>query len=206
VTTEQDLVALEGMMRQLQIEWDKFFGGVEKKPPTDLRSKVEGLIRRYSNAEMRNNFERFRYQTLASRYATFNELWSKKLRAREEGRPLGVHGLKADVLPPPPPPPPPAPANPQRAGAGAPAEVPSMASGEVRVARPDDPQAVRELYARFLEARRAAGESAGVKFESFQKLIATQAERLLTEKGARAVDFRLETKDGKVSLKAKPVK
>src|SRR6185295_9201280 len=136
VTTEQDLVALEGLMRQLQIEWEKFFAGVEKKPPTDLRSKVEALIRRYSNAEMRNNFERFRYQTLASRYATFNELWSKKLRAREEGRPLGVHGLKADVLPPPPPP-----ANPSRAAASAPVAIPSMASGEVRVARPDDPQA-----------------------------------------------------------------
>ena len=30
--------------------------------------------------------------------------------------------------------------------------------------------------------------------------------RILTEKGGQAVDFRLETKDGKVSLKAKVVK
>jgi hypothetical protein len=51
-----------------------------------------------------------------------------------------------------------------------------------------------------------AGETAAVKFESFQKIIATQAGRILKEKGAAAVDFRLETKDGKVSLKAKPVK
>ena len=203
MSVEQDLVALEGQMRLLQIEWEKFFGGVEKKPPTDLKSKVEGLIRRYSNAEMRSNFERFRYQALVARYNTFNELWSKKLRAREEGRPLGVHGLRADVLPPPPPPPP----SPERVAAAAPpAAISSIASGEVRLARPDDPQAVRELFARFLEARSAAGETAGVKFESFQKLIATQAGRLLTEKGAKAVDFRLETKDGKVSLKAKPVK
>ena len=33
-----------------------------------------------------------------------------------------------------------------------------------------------------------------------------QASRILNEKGAKAVDFRLETKDGKVSLKARPVK
>ena len=45
-----------------------------------------------------------------------------------------------------------------------------------------------------------------MKFESFQKLIAQQASRILTEKGGQAVDFRLETKDGKVSLKAKVVK
>ena len=46
----------------------------------------------------------------------------------------------------------------------------------------------------------------GVKFESFQKVIAQQASRILTEKGGQAVEFRVETKDGKVSLKAKAVK
>jgi hypothetical protein len=45
-----------------------------------------------------------------------------------------------------------------------------------------------------------------VKYESFQKLIGQQASRILTDKGGRAVEFRLETKDGKVSLKAKVVK
>jgi predicted RNA-binding Zn ribbon-like protein len=69
-----------------------------------------------------------------------------------------------------------------------------------------DAAAVRSLFDRFLEARKAAGEAAPVKFESFQKIISQQAARILTEKGAQAVDFRLETKDGKVSLKAKPVK
>jgi len=202
VSVDDDLDALERAIRQIQIEWEKFFGGVERKPPTDLKARLETLIRRYANAEMRNNTERFRYQSLAARYNTFNELWSKKLRSREEGKPLGVHGLRADMLPPPTPPP----AVEERRRSGAPREPASTASGEVRVARPDDPQAVRELFARFLEARKAAGETAGVKYESFQKLIATQAGRILTEKGASAVDFRLETKDGKVSLKAKPVK
>jgi hypothetical protein len=57
-----------------------------------------------------------------------------------------------------------------------------------------------------VEARRGTGETGAVKFESFQKLIAQQASRILAERGAKAVDFRLETKDGKVSLKARPVK
>ena len=77
--------------------------------------------------------------------------------------------------------------------------------GEVRVKDPGgDAEAVRSLFDRFLEARKAAGESGAVKFESFQKVISQQAARILSEKGAQAVDFRLETKDGKVSLKAKP--
>jgi hypothetical protein len=200
MSLEDDLNGLDNSIRQLQIEWDKFFGGVERKPPNDLKTRVEALIRRYANAEMRNNTERFRYQTLTARYNTFNELWSKKLRLREEGKILGVHGLKADMLPPI-----------AEKPRSAPAEDSPMLSAfstnsEVRVARPDDPQAVRELFTRFLEARQAAGETAAVKYESFQKLIATQAGRILSEKGASAVDFRLETKDGKVSLKAKPVR
>jgi hypothetical protein len=200
MSVEEDLTGLDHAIRQLQIEWDKFFGGVERKPPSELKSRVEALIRRYSNAEIRNNTERFRYQNMTARYNTFNELWTKKLRAREEGKPLGVHGIKADILPP---------TKPSTVEAPRAAATPALgafSSGEVRVARPDDPQATRELFSRFLEARQAAGETAAVKFESFQKLIATQAGRILTEKGATAVDFRLETKDGKVSLKAKPVK
>jgi hypothetical protein len=192
-----DLDILERSFRQLQIEWEKFFGGVEKKPPTDLRARVEALIKKYAYAEIRNNGERFRYQTLSTRYATFNELWNKRMRAIEEGRPMGIHGVFERKVAPPPvyaPPPPAA----RAAGGG---------SGEVRVKDPGgDTDAVRSLFDRFLEARKAAGEAAPVKFESFQKIISQQAARILTEKGAQAVDFRLETKDGKVSLKAKPVK
>lgn len=194
----EDIELIEDFIRRLGVEWDKFFSGLERKPPTDLKNKVEALMRRYANAEIRNNTERFRYQTLTARYNTLNELWSKKLRAKEEGKLFGVHGLKADMLPPP------APA----AARGAAGDArPRGDAGEIRVQSPErDAAAVRALYDNFLHARQRAGETAPVKFESFQKLISQQASRILTEKGGRAVDFRLETKDGKVSLKAKVVK
>jgi hypothetical protein len=200
VPIEEDVEVIERSIRQLQIEWDKFFGGLEKKPPTELKTKVEALIRRHANAEIRNNTERFRYQSLTAKYNTLNELWSKRLRAKEEGRPLGVHGLKADILPPPPPP---------AAALKSPARTAARGAenAEVRVQSLDrDAKAVRSLYERFLAARQAAGENAPVKFDSFQKLIGQQTSRLMSEKGGQAVDFRLETRDGKVSLKAKVVK
>ena len=185
---EDDLSQLETSIRHLQIEWDKFFGGVERKPPTDLKSRVEAMIRKHANAEIRNNTERFRYQNLTARYNTLNELWTKRLRALEEGRPMGLHGSKIPHAPPPPPPPPAA-----------------RRPSEYRLRRPDDTEVVRELFDQYQQARALAGEGA-VKFESFQKVIAQQASRILTEKGGQAVEFRVETKDGKVSLKAKAVK
>jgi hypothetical protein len=201
---DDELNLLEKMIRQLQIEWDKFFGGLERKPPNDLKTKVEAQIRKYAFGDIRNPTDRFRYQSLTARYNILGEYWNKRLRAMEEGKVFWKHGLKADVLPPPPPPEPPAA---EARAAQPPQRAAASAGGGVRIQSPEkDAAAVVGLYKRFLEERMRTGESTAVKFDSFKKLIAQQASRILGEKGASAVDFRLETKDGKVSLKAKAVK
>jgi hypothetical protein len=69
-----------------------------------------------------------------------------------------------------------------------------------------DDAAVRALYDRFVEERQRTGEGAAPAYESFRDLIGRQTTKILGDKGARAVDFRLDTKDGKVALKAKVVK
>jgi hypothetical protein len=198
---EEDIPVIEDAIRQIHVEWDKFFAGIERKPPNDLKMRLEALIRRHANAETKNNTDRFRYQTLVARYNTLNELWQKKLRAREEGKAFGVHGIKADLLPPPPPPPA------SVSVAAADRGLSPGGPGEFRLQGVQrDEGTVRALYDRFLAARQEVGESARIKFESFQKLIDQQASRLLGDKGGQAVAFRLETKDGKVCLKAKVVK
>ena len=195
---EQDIEDLEQSIRRLQIEWDKFFGGVEKTPPNQLKRQTEQLIRRHAGQEIRAAVLRFRYQSLTARYNTYNELWQKRLRAIEEGRPW--HGPKTIAAPPPAEPEQRRPAARAAAGGGG-------DSGEYRVRNQlGDGETVKRLYDQFVEARRASGDNSAVKFESFHKLIAQQTSRILSEKGAQAVDFRLEQKDGKVSLKAKPVK
>jgi len=198
VPLNEDLDRLDVTMRQLQVKWDLFFNGQEKKPPTDLQGQVEGLIKKYANSEIRNNGERFRYQSLSARYTTFNELWQKRLRAREEGKAFGVHGLRAEQMTPP------------RAAAAPPgpdAGRAAPAPGEIRVVdAARDTEAVEQLYNRFVEERILAGEAHAPVFENFRDLIRQQTERIRAEKGAQAVDFRLETRDGKVSLKARIVK
>jgi len=187
-----DLALIERRIRELQVEWDKFFGGLEKKPPTDLKAQLEALIRKYAQAEIRNNTLRFRYMTLTARFSVLSELWNRRLRALEEGRSL--YGVR---------PPPSSRETPAPAPGGPPAH-PAEEAFRIRNAE-GDVAAVRALYERFLDARRALGEAAPVRFDGFEKLIAQQASRLLSSQGARAVDFRLETKDGKVSIKAKPI-
>jgi len=200
VSLAEDLDRLDVSLRQLQVKWDMFLSGAEKKPPDDLQAQVQLIIKRYGSAEIRNNGERFRYQSLTARFTTFNELWQKRLRAREEGKAFGQHGLRAEQLPPPRPAP--AAGTPSPAGAR-----PSPAAGEIRVVDASrDADAVQQLYNRFVEERIRAGEAHAPAFENFRDLIRQQTERIRAEKGAQAVDFRLETRDGKVSLKARIVK
>jgi hypothetical protein len=190
---QDDLDRIDVMLRQLQVKWDLFFTGSEKKPPSELQTQVDVLIKRHSNSEIRNNADRFRFQGLSARYTSFNELWQKKLRAREEGRLFGMHGLKAEKM---------VPASPPLNLSFKPEAPP-----EFRVTDPArDTAAVRALYERFVEERRRVGETGAPAFDAFQALIGKQAQKIRQEKGAQAVDFRLETKDGKVSLKAKVVK
>jgi hypothetical protein len=192
----EDLDQLNTSIRQLQTKWEMFFSGIERKPPSELQRKIEGVIRQYAFQEIRNNTERFRYQSLTARYNTFNELWQKRLRAREEGKAFGVHGLKADVLPPP---------APEREHV-----VPAGGGGtgrEFRVASPEgDDAAVRALYDRYVEERERLGEGGAPPYESFRQLIGQQTTKILGDKGAKAVDFRLDSSHGKVSLKARIVK
>jgi hypothetical protein len=196
VPLSEDLDRIDVMLRQLQVKWDMFFVGSEKKPPSELQQQVETLIKRHSNIEIRNNAERFRYQGLSARYSTFNELWQKRMRAREEGRVYGLHGIRAEQTPPTAPP---------RPVAAAPR--PGAHPGEYRVGDPrQDNATVRALYQRFVEERTRGGEGPAPAFEAFSTLIEQQTSRLRKEKGAQAVDFRLETKNGKVSLKARLVK
>jgi hypothetical protein len=192
----EDLDQLNTSIRQLQTKWEMFFSGIERKPPSELQRKIEGVIRQYAFQEIRNNTDRFRYQSLTARYNTFNELWQKRLRAREEGKAFGVHGLKADVLPPP---------APEREHI-----VPAGGGGtgrEFRVASPEgDAAAVRALYDRYVEERERLGEGGAPPYESFRQLIGQQTTKILGDKGAKAVDFRLDSSHGKVSLKARIVK
>lgn len=192
---EEDLEKIEQGTQKLQKEWERFFAGQEKKAPYEAKQRLERLIRRYIGVEIRNNIERFRFQTLSAKYNTLSDMWSRRLRAIEEGRPIaGVRGALRDPVVAPPPPPSP------------PTDTTAIRRQEVRISTlREDEDGVNRLYSVFTTACATAGEPA-LKLESFRKLIAQHRVRLLEEKDAVAVDFRISNDGGKVSLKAKPIR
>src|SRR5215203_1967110 len=83
----RDLQQLATDLRQLEAEYNAFFAGRLPRPPWETRTRVEAVLKRWDRKRIDASADRFRFQTIQSRFATFADLWDRGLRAREEGRP-----------------------------------------------------------------------------------------------------------------------
>jgi hypothetical protein len=57
---DEDLTHLEDWLRRLKVEFDIFFNGHRKKPPDDLKLKLERLLKKLGEAGDMSFQERFR--------------------------------------------------------------------------------------------------------------------------------------------------
>jgi hypothetical protein len=179
---EADIERLEAGLRQLKIQYDMFFAGAIPRQPLELRSELERLIKRYTNAPLRKYAHRFHFSSLAARYNSLSELWSKTLKGTEEG------------------------ARPVPSLLDRPATETERLLARCRIHDViGEQESLKLLHARFLEARRKAGcDGRSVGFESFLRGVSAQAERLRESSGCSDVELRLVLHEGKVLLKARP--
>ncbi len=185
------LKLLESELRKLEIEYNMFFAGHLPRPPWETRARVEALLRKIDHVtgQARSYADRFRFQTLQSRYSTFADLWDRGLKAREEGRP-GPFVTPRRTEPEPGPPP------------------PEPEDRILHVTVFHDPihemDKMRELYERLTAAREELGEPQ-LPFHRFAGLIREQV-KSLKKKGAPEVAFRLSVQDGKITFTARALK
>ncbi len=185
-TIERDLQRLEADLRQLEAEYNMFFAGRLPKPPWDTRARVEKVVKMMDRAYIQNTGDRFRFQTLQSRFQAFIDLWDRGLRAREEGRggPFGQAPAKKEP------------------------EKKAPEDRIVHVASFRDParevDKLAQLYESLTEARKEAGEQQ-IPFHKFADLVKTQVKKL-RDTGGSEVAFRIAVKDGKVNLTARALK
>jgi hypothetical protein len=184
---EQSLHRLEADLRKLEAEYNMFFAGQLPRPPWETRAHVESTVKRLerAGATAGTYADRFRLQTLQSRFATFVDLWDRGLRAREEGR-SGPFTRKGRT------------------------EAPAQPHGDrtVYVTVFSDPgtemERLQDLYERVAEARRELGEPQ-VPFHRFAGLIREKV-GAFKKRGAPEVAFRVTVHDGKVTFSARGLK
>jgi len=85
--TETDL-SIDGMSKEVEAlrqAFDRYFQGIEKRPPQPQREKLEKKLNRMLTAPKMRASERFRLQQLRQRMNSYARLWDRMVRGIEEG-------------------------------------------------------------------------------------------------------------------------
>ncbi|MGH9793346.1 MAG: MXAN_5187 C-terminal domain-containing protein [Candidatus Acidiferrales bacterium] len=221
-TVDEELTQLDREIRQLKIEYEMYFGGGRKRPPTDVVWRIDQVIKKHGDRGGQLNFsQRFRLNNLIQTYAKYQEMFRKRLKAKEEGTVQRHFGAAARAIE--------AERDRKRpaaaqADAAAPGAAGGVASGDAapatgtgkrgKAARAagysaaiSDPsrekEKVEELYNVLLSAKRQAGEKTdSLNFEGFQKFVKNKTAEL-KKQGKGDVEYTVTMEAGQVKLKAR---
>lgn len=173
------LAQLERRLEQLIRRWERFVRNDPEVriPPEVERVALERSLRELSREEFRTAAEQFRMEQLLHRFATFNGLWQRLLREREEvrGRVAAARAAMA-------------------ATPGGNAPTPASVSAE-------DAE-VHTLHRQYLAALRSAGSQAAVSLEGFRTALERQR-TTLEQRGAAVEGFDVVQEDGAVKVRAR---
>jgi hypothetical protein len=196
VKPDEDLEEFEERLRVLKNKYDQFFAGIRKMPPITERRALDVTVHEMSKEKMRDNTRRFRFNTILSRYNQYREMWARRIREREEG-PIEFKKRSAALA------------------AALPDDAPAPKAKERVTSEPADPyvrvsagngtEATQQLFDRIRAEHDKMGKSAPLTIEQLTTMIQKQTESLKSKYQVQTVAFRVETVDGKVKLKAKPI-
>jgi hypothetical protein len=177
---ERELDALAAGIQQLRIAYQRYFAGDLPLPPEEQRRQIDDQMRRLRSLNMRRPVDRFRFGSLEAQLSSYGEMYQRRLRAVEEGR-----------------------GGPRRTPAPAPA-IPvrlDVAAGVVVDSRPSH-EAVTALF----EGLRSRNPATSMDLDTFGSYLSRQVAEIQNKTGCSTVQFRLVEEEGKVKLKAKPIK
>lgn len=216
-TIDEELSGMERDIRQLKIEYDQFFGGGRKRPPTEIEWRIEQVIKRHGERAGELKFgQRFRLTNLTQTYAKYKDIFRKKTALKEEGRAQKHYGAAAKAIeaerakarsqPSPVAPPPPREEAPVSKRAVASASAASNAAHSFRVVCADperETENVDRLFQAFVSAKKHAGEETGKLSQAgFKEFVRKKTKDLQEKQNCRDVEYVVETVAGQVKLKA----
>jgi hypothetical protein len=211
-TIDEDLGQMERDIRQLKIEYDQYFGGGRKRPPTEIEWRLELLVKRYGERGGDMKFgQRFRYNNLTQTYAKYKDIFRKKMQQKEEGRSQrhfgaaakAIEAERAKKLAEAPAPAAQAPAI-QVSAATIDAALPQAAGFRMVCSEPEhETEKVDQLYQALLQAKEMAGEEIGkLSAAGFKEFVRKKTKDLQEKQNCRDVEYVVEVVEGQVKLKA----
>jgi hypothetical protein len=203
-TIDEEMSQLEKDIRQLKIEYDQYFGGGRKRPPTEIEWRIETIIKRYGERGGEMKFgQRFRYNNLTQTYAKYKDIFRKRLQQKEEGKVQRHFGAAAKAI------------EAERAKVAAAAHpstahpstsqtaAPQPTSFRMVCSEPErESDKVDQLYQAFQQAMQQTGGSVKQSRENFSEFVSKKTKELQKQKNCREVEYVVEVVNGEVKLKA----
>ena len=195
-TVEEDLNQLEKDIRQLKIEYEQYFGGGKKRPPSELEWRIDNLLKRYSDRGAQMNYsQRFRYSNLTQMYSKFREMFRKRMKQKEEGTVQRHFGAAAREIE----------AERARQRGGTQKSEAIHFPFTVCWKDPDhEKKKVEQLFDAFRDAKLQMGEDTKpLTMEAFQKFVRQKTEQLKKQKDAHEVEYIVTVEGNHARLKAR---
>jgi len=78
---------LEKTSEAIRRDFDQFFLGLSKRPPTTAQAQLAGLFRKMKEEELRdwNTQDKFRFNQIHARFVTMERMWARTLKQIEDG-------------------------------------------------------------------------------------------------------------------------
>ncbi|MCX7829689.1 MAG: hypothetical protein N2445_01315 [Acidobacteria bacterium] len=196
---------MQELLKRLEYEYELYFGGGRRYPPTKEHKELEKAIRDCAKLALSSTQNQYIFNNFQHTYALRNARWVKLLE-------LKLNGISED---------------PRLAGR---VRLDTKAFQDLEKARPEDvkrqmeetkatPPAKekeaaktesqpysKELFDEYNKAKQALGQTLELDPAAFEKKLEKQKKELIEKHKAKDVKFTVSVVDGKVSLKAKLIK
>ena len=177
---------LDQSLKRLRMEYEQFFLGSMKREPQVLKGKVQKTIVRLVNEPPRNARQKFRFNTLNSRFQVYRQLWGRTMRQMEDGT------YKRDKF-----------KLKMRGQDAAEAQQDKAAAARAPRSKPGKSSAIDQLHGALLSARKRTGESGKVvSAEDLGRHVRKQIEAIRAEHGDVKVKFKVVVENNQAKVKA----
>jgi hypothetical protein len=183
--TEEELRDLDRKVKQLRVDYERYFLGTRPREPILLRGDVEKQVVILANQAILNTALRFKFQSICARYQAMKRQWNEVLRRIEQGT-YERHRFKANLH-----------ARERDEDEGDAGAAPAAPAGR------GDP----DLFQEYRDARVACGQGVeNLTRAKLDQILQRERAKLQEKFGADArFRFRVAVENGRVKLKASRV-
>jgi len=177
-----DLDSLERSIQLLKISYEKYFSGIDRLEPGKEREDLRRKMREYDRHRFIALVQRHRYQTLKARFISLDTYIQRNLFMIERGTHPRFK-FRADLA----------------ARRGGPPQISDFEKRRVAEER-----TYKDVYDRYLEARRIAGQHTDVDFDRVRNAIKRQVKSIQNRYKCNSVKFKVQVEEGVARIKAVP--